>query len=135
MAQYLYNLKEIAAILDSIGCNAKTLDRFREQAERATAGRPALGDERCEVSSGFGQTTKRGFVAMRLGGVEQQLEPKKAIEIAGMLHAVAEAAISDELVMKLLDRIGVKDDPQMRAQLLLELRELRQGSRGVVYPT
>jgi hypothetical protein len=60
--------------------------------------------------------------------VRYQMTPKKAKEIADMLLTAAEAAISDEIVMKLLRKVGITD-PTRLGTILLDLRELRQGTR------
>lgn len=134
MPQHLFSLDEVLAMMDVIGMGQGVRNKFRDQAKAVAAKRPSLGDQRFEVSSGFGHHSRRGYVHIRMGNAEDQMEPAKAIEIAGMLHGAAEAAISDEVFMKLLDEIGIQDTPEQRGSILLKLRELRQGTRGVVYP-
>jgi hypothetical protein len=50
-----------------------------------------------------------------------------------MLLQGSEAAISDEITIKLLEKVGI-DDAHRQGTILLDLRELRQGSRDVVRP-
>ena len=71
---------------------------------------------------------------MTLNDHRSQMDPAKGREIGLMLIEAAEAAISDEVFVRLLEQMGV-DDPQHYGRLLLELRELRQGTRGTSYPS
>jgi hypothetical protein len=134
MPQHLFSLGEILAMLEVVGIGAGARARFKSQADQVAAKRPALGESTFEVSSSFGHHNKRGYVNVRMGTTEEQMTPAKAKEIAGMLHDGAEAAVGDEVFMKLLDFLEVSDTPEHRGAILLKLRELRQGSRGVVYP-
>lgn len=83
------------------------------------------------VQSGLSTTTGRGFVELTVNDQRIQMEAQKAREIGIMFFEAAEAAISDEVWSTLLkDKIGV-DDPEQRAVMLANLREIRQGTRGV----
>jgi hypothetical protein len=134
MPQHLFSLGEVLAMMDVVGIGQGARNKFRKQAEAVAAKRPSLGDSTFEVASAFGHHSKAGYVNMRMGAAEDQMTPAKAKEIANMIRDAAEAAIGDECFMKLLDEIGVQDTPEQRGGILLRLRELRQGSRGVVYP-
>ena len=51
-----------------------------------------------------------------------------------MLMESAEAAICDQIVIMLLKRIGI-DDADAHGRVLIDLREIRQGTRGIAWPT
>lgn len=85
------------------------------------------------VASILSARTKEGLVELTVDGHAVQMELAKAREVRGMLDGAIEAAVSDELLFKFLTtRIGLSE--QAAAAALLDLRELRQGSRGVVFP-
>jgi hypothetical protein len=74
-------------------------------------------------------------VELTLDEVRSQMEPKKAREIGMMLIEAAEAATSDEIFLKLLtEKIGLNLDDHARGAFLLDLREIRQGSRDIQRP-
>jgi hypothetical protein len=86
-----------------------------------------------EVASILSQRTKQGMVELTVNGEKIQMDLDKAREVLGMLSGAIEAAVSDGLVFAFLTtRVGLSEDAAGRA--LLEFRELRQGSRHVVYP-
>jgi hypothetical protein len=58
---------------------------------------------------------------------------KKAREVGLMLLEAAEAAMSDEIMVKLLEQVGLP--PEARTGMLLHLREIRQGTRGTSWPS
>lgn len=134
MARQLFVLEEIIAMLETIGAAKGTIANFRKQAEFVASKRPKTEVDDVTVSSGFGQKTQRGFVEFTLNDQLSQLEPKKAREIGLMLIEAAEAATSDEMFMTLLDRMGIDKDAPGYGSILLELREIRQGTRGVSRP-
>ena len=72
-----------------------------------------------------------GFVELRLHQHRAHLTARKAREIAQMLVEAAEAAISDQIMLDLLNEIGITD-PRRH---LINLREKRQGTRGPAWPT
>lgn len=58
----------------------------------------------------------------------------KAREVRGMLDGAIEAAVTDGLLMRFLtEKVGL--DETRAGAALLDFREMRQGSRKVVYPT
>lgn len=86
------------------------------------------------VSTLLSSKTKQGRIDFTLNGELTQMDLDKAREIVGMLQTAIEAAVSDELVYKFLtERIGL--EPERAAAALVDFRELRQGSRGLVYPS
>jgi hypothetical protein len=62
------------------------------------------------------------------------MEAAKAREIGLMLIQAAEAATSDEIFITLLKQIGL-DTGEHHGTILLALREIRQGTRGVSWPS
>lgn len=134
MARQVLVLEEILAMLKVIGAPNRVVDAFRDQAERVLEKKPEKNLDAVSVSSGFGQTSRVGFVELTLNETRSQMDAKKAREIGLMLIEAAEAAASDEIFVKLLERIGVESVEQ-HGRILLELRELRQGTRGVSWPS
>ena len=94
---------------------------------------------RIEWASLVASRTKTGAVEMTLRRPGEppyvlQMDLDAARSVAANLAGAIEAAISDQIVYTLLtERIGL--EPASAGRLLLELREIRQGSRGTVYPT
>lgn len=89
--------------------------------------------ERWEVASLYGARTRKGLIELTINDRKIQIDLPKAREIVGMMQGAIEAAISDELLFKFLtERIGLDMDAAARA--LLDFREMRQGTRGTVYP-
>jgi phage tail sheath gpL-like len=87
-----------------------------------------------ELVSIYGMQTKQGLVELIINGVKTQMTISKAKEVSEMLHGAIEAAISDELIVKFLtQKVGF--DEMKAAQVLLDFRELRQGSRKTVFPS
>ena len=134
MAQPLLTLPEILAMLDMVKVPPKTRAAFEEHAQFVLDRRGPLtrtDDElQVEVGSGYSSASKRGHVALRLADTEHQLSIDKAKQIGRWLIEAAEAATSDALVVALFEKIGF-DDPVMMGRILLDLRELRQGTRDV----
>ncbi len=86
-----------------------------------------------EFASIVGARSQEGMVEMAINGERMQFTLPKAREILGMLSGAIEAAISDELMFKFLTtRVGLPVEAATAA--LLDFRELRQGSKQVVYP-
>jgi hypothetical protein len=78
-------------------------------------------------------TTKEGRVEMSLNGEIAQMDLGKAREVVGMLQGAIEAAVSDQLLYVFLTtKVGL--EPAKASAALLDFRELRQGSKGTVYP-
>lgn len=86
-----------------------------------------------EIGTLLSQRTKQGMVEMAVNGERSQMDLDKAREVRGMLDGAIEAAVSDGLIYAFLtQRIGLSDEKASAA--LLDFRELRQGSRSVVFP-
>lgn len=86
-----------------------------------------------EVASLLSARTKAGMVELVVNSERTQMDIRKAREVVGMLQAAVEAAISDEAVYTLArTKLGVSEE--VASNMLLDLRELRQGSRSTVFP-
>lgn len=86
-----------------------------------------------EIATILSHRTKQGVVEFMLNGEKTQWEIDKAKEIHRMLGEAIEAAVSDSLIYAFMtQRVGMSEDKA--STVLLEFRELRQGSRGTVYP-
>lgn len=86
-----------------------------------------------EIGTLLSQRTKQGVVELAVNGERTQMELDKAREVRGMLDGAIEAAVSDGLIYAFLTtKIGLS--AEQAAGALLEFRELRQGSKSVVYP-
>ena len=84
------------------------------------------------VSTLLSSRTKEGRIDFTLNGELTQMDLDKAREVVGMLQGAIEAAVSDELVYKFLtQKIGL--EPERASAALIDFRELRQGSRDIVY--
>lgn len=140
MAKTLLVLEEVLAALEVVGVSRPLRDKFHEQAtamlqHKARGQAPDDGTDTVTVNSGYGTITRRGFVELTVNDQLTQMDVPKAREIGLMLIQAAEAATSDEVFMKLLhERVGI-DDPQRLGAMLMDLRELRQGSKDVVFPS
>lgn len=78
--------------------------------------------------------TNEGMVEITINGEKAQLDLTKAREVHRNLGGAIEAAISDQLIFQFLTtRIGI--EPAKAASVLLDFRELRQGTRDTVFPT
>lgn len=87
-----------------------------------------------ETLSLLSARTKQGLVQLRVNDAVVQMDLDKAREVRGMLDGAIEAAVSDQLVYEYLTKkLGLDADRAGRA--LLDFRELRQGSRNVVFPS
>jgi hypothetical protein len=136
VSKQLLVLEEVIAMLEVTKASKQTIENFRRQAEGVLAKRPTRGYDEVTVSSSYGAKTGRGYVELTLDEVRSQMEPAKAREIGLMLIQAAEAAESDEIFIKLLtEKIGLELDHQARGAFLLDLREIRQGSRKIVWPS
>jgi len=88
---------------------------------------------RIEVASILGARLREGLVELTINGERHQLDLPKAREIVGMLQGAIEAAVSDELMFKFLTtKVGLPE--AAAAHALLDLRELRQGTRSTSWP-
>ena len=140
MAKPLLVLDEVLAMLGVIGVSPKQIDAFTKQAtavlERKNTRAVDAGEEATDtilVASGFGQRSRKGFVDFTLNDQRTQMPPDKAREVGIMLLEAAEAAISDQIFVTLLEKTGL--DTEAAGRMLIELREIRQGTRGVSWPT
>ena len=89
---------------------------------------------RFEVASIVSARTKEGAIEVTWNGETMQIPLPKAREIIGMLQAAVEAAISDQLLFLFLTKnVGLSEEGAARA--LVDFRELRQGTRKIVYPS
>ena len=134
MAKHLITLPEAVAMLEAVKTPQRHVDAFLKQANAVFEKRAPLTREADEVQvgSGFSHVSRRGHVRFQVGTVEHQLSAQKARQIGLWLLEAAEAAVSDEIVMKLLlDKVGL--NVQQLGSVLLDLREIRQGSRETVY--
>lgn len=136
MAKTLLTLEEAVAMLQTVGASKAVVRAFQDRAtfalqHKARGNAPDDPTDRITVNSGYGQ--KGPHVELTLNDALTQMEPKKATEIALMLLQAAEAAISDGLVMQLLERAGMSREQCGR--VLLDMRELRHGTRGVSWPS
>ena len=88
---------------------------------------------RFEVWSVLTAADKRAAIKIAIGDHEFLIDLPKGREILAMMQGAIEAAISDELTYRfLVERVGLPADAA--AQALVAFREMRQGSRGTVYP-
>lgn len=138
MAKTLLVLDEALAILQVVGASTAVRDKFREQAAFALSHKarrdvPDDGTDAITVSAGYGQQSQRGFVELTINETLTQMDTAKAREVGLMLIQSSEAAISDEIVMTLFrEKLGL--DSVGRSNILLALREIRQGTRGIAWP-
>ncbi len=85
-----------------------------------------------EVGSILSHRTKEGLVEFTLNGEKIQMDLPKAREVIGMLQGAVEAAVSDTIMYKfLIEKVGL-DEPRA-GRALLDLRELRQGTRSTAF--
>lgn len=136
MPKQMLTLPEVLAMMEVAGIKSELRAKFNAQASAVLAKRPAFTDEddRFEVASIYSSRSNEPHVNFKTGTVEHQLTVKKAREIASMLLEASEAALSDAIVMTWLkEHVGVTDEQRL-GMMLLDLREIRQGSRDTVYP-
>lgn len=135
MARHVFVLEEVVAMLETIGAAKGTIENFKRQAEFVTRKKPKREYDEVQVGSGFGRTSRRGHVEIVINDQLTQMDAKKAREIGLYILEAAEAAQSDEVFIKLLeDRVGITD-PDRLSMILLDLREIRQGTRGTSWPS
>ena len=137
--QTLLVLHEALAMLKVVGAPAPLIEKFRVQAEgalqhkaRGRAPDPEDGLDQVLVNSGVGKAG--AHVELVINDVLTQMDVKKAREIAVMLFEAAEAATSDVLFTLMLQRARITDQETV-GRFLLDLRELRQGTRGTSWPS
>jgi hypothetical protein len=142
MARQLLTLDEVLAMLAVVGVPARSVDAFKTQATAAlkhkhragVEGIGAAGIDSVTVASGRGMKSERGFVELTINDTLTQMDAAKARDVAIMLFQASEAAISDEIFVKFLATAGITTTEAIGGALMA-LRELRQGTRGIVWPT
>jgi hypothetical protein len=93
-----------------------------------------MSETHIEIASILSSRTKQGLVELAINDTKTQMTIDKAREVCQMLHQAIEAAITDTLIYQFVtERVGI--DQERAAQILLDFRELRQGSKSVVYPS
>lgn len=82
----------------------------------------------------YGVRTNRGYIELLLNEkVASRWDVKKAKEIRDMLSEAIEACISDELIVKFfMNKLNLNQEKA--AMVLMDFRELRQGTKKTVYP-
>lgn len=131
MPQQLISVDEAVAMLQTIGAAKETIRRFTQQANDVLGKRPTLGNETVHVSSLYGAKSGEPGVNLEVGELRFQMDVKSAHKIGLDIISAAEAAISDASIMKLLtDKFDL--EPEQAGRVLLDLREIRQGSRESV---
>jgi hypothetical protein len=78
-------------------------------------------------------TSHEGIVEIIVNTERMQMPIDKAREVYGMLGGAIEAAITDEIVWKALEEMKVPE--HAIGGFIMRLRDSRQGSTGVVYPS
>ena len=134
MARTVMTLEEAVAFLNVVGVSAALVEKFTAQANAVYGKKDTRGYDAVTVTSGFGQTTRVGFVELQVNDQRTQMDVKKAREIGLMLIQAAEAAASDQMFVELLQQMGLEDNTQVGA-VLLELRAIRQGTRDISWPS
>ena len=132
-------------MLRATGAPNRVVEAFKTQAtmvlgkrneREAEVGTDEEPDEidRITVSSSYGHKTHKGYVEFTLNELRTQMEPKKAREVGLFLLEAAEAATSDEIFVELLHtKVGI--DRERAGMVLIDLRELRQGTREISWPS
>jgi len=93
------------------------------------------GADNVEIASILSTRTKQGMVELHLNDESTQMDVAKAREVNQMLVAAIEAAISDTLIYQFMkEKVGIVEEERL-AKILLDFRELRQGSRSTVWPS
>jgi len=93
------------------------------------------GEDHIEIASILSTRTKQGMVEVHLNGESTQFDIAKAREVRDMLQGAIEAAITDTILYQFMkEKVGITEENRL-AQILLDFRELRQGSKSVVYPS
>ena len=68
----------------------------------------------------YGANTRRGLVEVTIFGRQLLVPPAKAREMAAFMIEAATAAEGDEVLMRVLDRVGMS--PQRAGQVLIAMR-------------
>src|SRR4051812_30246383 len=135
MAKQLLVLEEVLAMMQVVDISPAKIAAFKRQAESVLTMRDTKGHDAVTVTSGFGSVSHKGFIELTIDETRTQMDVKKAVEIAVMMIEAASAATSDTaLVLLLRERLGITDTEQI-GRILLDLREIRQGTRGISRPS
>lgn len=121
------------AIREAEGPGDKALiDMHGIALSRQGGDKPGLGA--IEIGTILSHSTGRGRIEIQLGAEVAQWDVADAKKVSAMLTEAIEAAISDELIFTFLrDRVHLS--PEKAAALLIDFRELRQGSKETVNPS
>lgn len=118
---------------EPIDMHGLLVDAIPPNAGELTASTEAGEATHIEVASLLSSRTKTGLVELTLNSERTQMDVRKAREVADMLLQAIEAAISDCTAWRLFtQRLGLTDAEASR--VLLDLRDLRQGSPAAVIP-
>jgi len=100
-------------------------------------------DINIEIETILSNRTKKGMVNFKIEELVEnevvktivtQWDLTKARYIRDMLSSAIEAAVSDEMIYQFFIE-KVKLDDARASQILLDFREIRQGSKGVINPS
>jgi len=130
MAQPLFSLDEILAMLKTADVSPAKVAAFKRQAEFVWTQREGKRVDEVFVQSGFGVHSRKGFVELSVNEQRIQMDVRKAREISGMLIECASAAAGDEAIMLWLQQHLDIQDPEKLGRILYDLRQLRQGGDG-----
>lgn len=91
-----------------------------------------------QIATILSNRTKEGMIEFIINDgqyeIKTQWDIAKAREIRDMLQGAIEAAITDQMIWEwLTKKVNISDEKA--AQLLLDFRFIRQGSKGAVYPS
>lgn len=149
--KHLIEDNEAIAILEASGAKPDTVARFARQLGGVLAARKAFGPTSgvtCYSVAGsrtgnpginidmdrvtvFDNTV--GGIEVHFNDVRLQLDIRSAFGVAHNIIGAAEAAISDVAIYKLLtEHVNLKKE--VAGRMLINLREIRQGSRDTVVP-
>jgi hypothetical protein len=77
--------------------------------------------------------TKQGMVEITLNKEKMQMDIAKAKHVRDMLNEAIEAAITDTMIYQFFtEKIGFDDEKA--SMVLMDFREIRQGSRETINP-
>lgn len=133
MPRKTFVLEEVVAMLKVSGAPNRVIEAFQKQAEFVAAKRNQKSLDEITVGSVFGADTRKGYVEFSMNDQLSQFPPAKAREVGLMLLEAAEAATSDEIFVTMLEKIGI--DTERAGRVLVDLREIRQGTRGTSWPS
>src|SRR5580765_272627 len=103
MAHKVVTYDEVIAVLGLANIHLTTLNEIRENLDILFCRRDEVEIDEVRINSGFGTKSQKGFVDLTINDQRTQMVASKAMEIGLMLVTAAEAAISDEIFMSLLE--------------------------------